>query len=54
VIKYYSYADEAGRVVATVRVADSKAIAIQAAVSKQELLQVMFAETTGRFSEQSL
>jgi glucose 1-dehydrogenase len=54
VINYYSDANKGGRVVATVRVAGSKAIAIQADVSKEAPSPVMFAETTGRFSEQSL
>jgi hypothetical protein len=54
VINYYSDADKAGRVVATVLVAGSKAIAIQAAVSKEEPLPVIFAETTRRLSEQSV
>src|SRR4030095_375924 len=54
VINHYSDADKAGRVVATARVAFSKASAIQADVSKEEPLPVMFAETAGRLSEQSL
>jgi glucose 1-dehydrogenase len=53
VIDQGSEADKAGRVVATVRVAGSKAIAIQADMSKQVPLQVISAETTGRLSEQS-
>jgi glucose 1-dehydrogenase len=51
VINYYSDADKAGRVVATVRVAGSKAIAIQADVRKEKPLQVIFAATAGRLSE---
>ncbi len=52
VINNYFDAGKAGRVAATTRAISG--VAIQADVNNEKQVQAMFAETTGRFGEQSL